>query len=45
MKSIGQVLGFVQGWQKAIECDEEALNDENLVYQTLVAIERYIEEE
>lgn len=45
MKTIQQVLGFVQGWQEAIRCDGENDNNENSVYQTLSTLENYIKED
>lgn len=45
MKTIQQVLGFVQGWQCAIRCDKEKIDDNNEVYQTLLTIEQYIKED
>ncbi len=45
MKTIQQVLGFVQGWQLAIRSNEEEQNDDNNVYQALLTIENYIKEE
>lgn len=42
MKTVQQILGFVQGWQQAIRCDEKKLNDDNYVYQALITIEQYI---
>ena len=41
MKTVQQVLGFVQGWQVAIR-DEEKKDD---VYQALITIENYIKDE
>lgn len=45
MKTTQQVLGFVQGWQYAIRSDDEKSNDDNQVYQALMAIEKYIKED
>ena len=45
MKTIQQVLGFVQGWQLAIKSDEAEQNDDNDIYQTLLTIESYIKED
>lgn len=45
MKTIEQVLGFVQGWLCAIRCDEKELNDDNYAYQALITIEQYIKDE
>ena len=42
MKTIQQVLGFVQGWRHAIDGKDEGINKENSVYQALGVIERYI---
>ena len=41
MKTVQQVLGFVQGWQKAIICNNGDLDNDE-VYQTLISIETYI---
>lgn len=46
MKTIQQVLGFVQGWQLAIiKSDEGKLIDDNAVFQTLLTIESYIKDD
>ena len=45
MKTTQQVLGFVQGWQYAIGCNDEELDKDNLVYQALLKIENYILED
>ena len=45
MKTIQQVLGFVQGWQLAIKSDEGKLNDDNAVFQALLIIESYIKDD
>ena len=41
MKTVQQVLGFVQGWQQAIAWHKDEL-DNNEVYQMLATIENYI---
>ena len=45
MKTIQQVLGYVQGWQQAICTDDEEYNKDNLVYQALITIENYIKKD
>lgn len=45
MKTIQQVLGFVQGWQLAIKSDEGKLNDDNAVFKALLTIENYIKDD
>jgi hypothetical protein len=42
MKTIQQVLGFVQGWQQALS---ETNNTGCDIYHTLLTIEKYIKEE
>jgi hypothetical protein len=45
MKTIQQVLGFVQGWQLAIKSNEAEQNDDNAVFQALLTIESYIKDD
>lgn len=42
MKTIEQVIGFIQGWEHAISCGDESLDKENAVLVTLREILSYI---
>lgn len=44
MKTIEQVVGFIQGWEHAISCGDESLDKENVVLVTLREILSYIKE-
>lgn len=42
MKTIQQVLGFVQGWKQTLNETDKIVSD---VYRTLLTIENYIKED
>lgn len=42
MKTMQQVLGFIDGWEKAISTDDEEFDNDNAVLNTLKEIRAYI---